>query len=311
VDLIRRLEDHGLVVHLVARLRVSPNPVATWRAWQRRHFLGPNRIEVVRGQIRGRVQYVPLWNLMPGLSLPRPAGIVGPPPGSERRVVLHTRQIVMARLGLSLKRLWPRLRVIAELEGDDLAEIEYKESKAPRPSSWARLRRGLERHYYHRAYRRILRDRDAVTCVSNNLRDVLIRRYSLTEQQARKLHVIPTFASRKEFCFLCAGDVGLLLRERHRMNEVAAPGKFGEHTLSGLPIVMTEGMGDFSARMRDSEWACVLPGLDDADGMRERIQRFCSRDFTADERTAFSRWAAERFASELCVPQFAAPYTSV
>ena len=110
---------------------------------------------------------------------------------------------------------------------------------------------------------------------------------------------------------LCAADVGLLLRERHPVNEVAAPGKFAEYVLSGLPIIMTEGIGDFSEAMRATELACVLPDLADAGDWRERVQGFCTRDFTLGQRADFSRWAAERFAVEERAPELAALYRSV
>jgi glycosyltransferase involved in cell wall biosynthesis len=402
VDLIRRLEDEGLVVGLVGRLRVSPNPLATWRAWRDRDALGPNQIESVRGSIQGAVHQVPVWNLWPGLSVPALARTLGLAAHPGRRVVVHTRQIVMARLALALKRRWPELRVIAELEGDDLAEVQYKREQTERPTPWLRLLWTLEHRYYEREERRILIESDAVICVSRKLREVMVHRYALAPRQAEKVHVIPTLASRKEFSFdpdrrertrldlglqdrfvvvysgnlrgrwqvpeklveafaairrvrpkafflvlapeadhrflepllaragvspdearmlscpheqvvdhLCAGDVGLLLRERHPMNEVAAPGKFAEYVLSGLPIVMTEGIGDFSAPMQESELACVLPDLADADDCRERIQRFCSRDFDPGQRSAFAAWAAERFAVELSTQRLADLYRIV
>jgi hypothetical protein len=402
VDLIRRLEDEGLVVGLVGRLRISPNPRATWSAWQNRGALGPNRIETVRGSIRGGVHQVPVWNLFPGLSAPALARTLGLPIRGDRRVVVHTRQVVMARLALTLKRRWPALRVISELEGDDLAEVRYKQSKTERPSPWRRLLWALEHRHCEREERRILLESDAVICVSQRLRDVMVGRFSLTPDQAERVHVIPTLASRKEFAFdpgkrdrtraelglggrfvvvysgnlrarwqapeklveafvairsvrpaafflvltqeadrrhlepllsraalsgddyrvlscphervvdnLCAADLGLLLRERHPMNEVAAPGKFAEYVLSGLPIVMTEGIGDFSAPMRESEFACVLPDLADADDCRDRIQRFCARDFDPGQRSAFGAWAAERFAVERATPRIADLYRTV
>ncbi len=402
VDLIRRLEDEGLVVGLVGRLRFSPNPLATWRAWRNRGAFGPNRLEAVRDSIRGDVHQVPVWNLFPGLSAPALARTLDLPVRGDRRVVVHTRQIVMAVLALALKRRWPALRVISELEGDDLAEVQYKRSKTERPTPWLRLLWTLEHRYYKREERRILLESDAVICVSQKLREVMLRRHSLTPHQAEKVHVIPTLASRKEFHFdpdrrerarralglqdrfvvvysgnlrgrwqvpeklaeafiairqvrptafflvltqeadrghiepllsraalspgdyrvlssphgevvdhLCAADVGLLLRERHPMNEVAAPGKFAEYVLSGLPIVMTEGIGDFSAPMRESEFACVLPDLADTQDCRDRIQRFCARDCEPARRAAFSEWAAERFAVESSVSRLAALYRTV
>ena len=107
---------------------------------------------------------------------------------------------------------------------------------------------------------------------------------------------------------LCAADLGLLLRDRHLMNEVAAPGKFAEYTLSGLPLLTTRGIGDFSAQLEGSPFACVLPVLTDMAANDEAIRRLCLRDFTTDERASFSRWSAERFATERYLPLLADLY---
>jgi len=400
VDLIRRLEEEGLTVGLVGRLRVSPNPLTIRRALRDQAAFGPNTLEDVRASIRGEVRTVPVWNLGPGLSAGVLARSLGLRPGGPT-VVLHTRQIAMARLALALRRRRPALRVIVELEGDDLAEVQYRREKTPHATLRQRLLWNLERRYYERTERRILDESDAVICVSQRLREVMVQRYALTPGRAERVHVVPTGASRREFFFdaarrerarrelglqdryvvvysgnlrgrwqvpeklteafvtirrtrpgavflvlspesdrrhltvhldragvsaadvrllscphdrvvdhLCAADVGLLLRERHPMNEVAAPGKFAEYALSGLPIVMTEGIGDFSAAMRDAPLACVLPDLAAAD-VNERIQRFCARDFDVTQRAESSRWAAERFAVELAIPRIAALYRGV
>jgi hypothetical protein len=396
VDLLERLAGEGIPVALIARLRVSPDPIATWRAWKRRDWLGPNRIERVRERVPAGVHRLPLWNLAPTLSLPRLEAIVGPPVPS-RRVILHTRQVVMARLGLALRRKRPDVRVIAEIEGDDLAEVAYRARAAPLHRRWA-LR--LEHAYYDAVDRRIVHESDAVLCVSQHLKDVLITRYALDPARAERITVMPTFASRAEFFFdparrarvrratgletrfvvvysgnlraawqvpdrvvqvftliretrpdafllaltpdgdriephlraaridsadyriqscphdeildhLCAADLGLLLRERHPMNQAAAPGKFGEYVLAGLPIVMTDGIGDFSDRMRDHPLACVLPDLRDIPDIQTRIRAFCSQPHGADAREAFSRWSGEHFTVEITVPMLAALYRSV
>jgi len=402
VDMIGRLGDEGLDVALVSRLRVSPAPSALWRAWRERERIGPNRVADIRRRVPAGVHQLPGWNALPELSVPRLARILGPASPRGRRVVVHTRQMVMARLALALKRRWPALRVIVELEGDDMAELDYRRTKAARPSPALRARWALEGRYYRREEQRILTRSDAVICVSEKLREVMVRRFSLPSDRAERVHAIATPASRKEFVFdparrertraaldlqdrfvavyagtlrsawqlpgklvdafacirearprafflvltpdadrrhiephlqragippedyrlrscphaeivdhLCAADIGLLVRDRHPMNEVAAPGKLAEYALTGLPVVMTEGLGDFSEPMRASRLACVLPDVNDAGDMRERIRRFCVRDFGPRERAAFGAWAAARFATELGVPRIAALYRSV
>jgi glycosyltransferase involved in cell wall biosynthesis len=39
---------------------------------------------------------------------------------------------------------------------------------------------------------------------------------------------------------------GLLLRRAHPVNQVSSPTKFGEYLAAGVPVIMTEGIGDFS-----------------------------------------------------------------
>jgi len=41
-------------------------------------------------------------------------------------------------------------------------------------------------------------------------------------------------------------DIGLLLRERHPVNYVASPTKFGEYLAAGVPVIATDGIGDTS-----------------------------------------------------------------
>jgi len=41
-------------------------------------------------------------------------------------------------------------------------------------------------------------------------------------------------------------DAGILLREPHVVNEVSSPTKFGEYLAAGIPVILTEGIGDYS-----------------------------------------------------------------
>lgn len=401
VAIIQRLEKEGLGVDLISRLKLSLNPLASLAAWRGRHWIGPNPIEVVRSQIRGAVHCLPIWSPLPLLSTGLLARAVGGC-DRDRRAVLHTRQIVMGRLALSLKRRCSTVRVIAELEGDNVAEARYKYAQIARPSLSQRWRFRLEQWFYLRYEGQLLRKSDAVLCVSHKLKELMVGRYGLTPEAAANIHVFPSVASRDRFAFdperrarqrralglddrfiviyngnlvgswqvpgklvdvfrmihadrpdalflvlspedhwrhiqphldaaglppesyrlyacphqsvvdyLCAADVGLLLRDRHPMNEVAAPGKFAEYVLSGLPIIMTDGIGDFSDLAKQSECASVLPGLEDIAASRKVLQRFCRRTFTDAQRAEFGRWGAERFAIELHVPRLAALYRAL
>jgi hypothetical protein len=317
-------------------------------------------------------------------------------------VVLHTRQVVMGRLALAWKRRCASVRVIAELEGDAVAEARYKYARIAQPGWRERRLLSAEERFYLHYEGRLLRESDAVVCVSHRLKQRMIERYHLRDAEAARVHVFPSVASRDRFGFdpgrrarrrqalglddrrvvlyngnligawqvpdrlvqvftmiraarpdafflvltpedhwrmirphieaaripadsfrlatcphdevvdyLCAADIGLLLRERDPMNEVAAPGKFAEYVLSGLPTIMTDGIGDFSAAAKQSPCALVLPGLDDLEAARPGLEAFVARGFGDDERTAFAAWGAERFSIELYLPRLAALYRSL
>jgi hypothetical protein len=60
--------------------------------------------------------------------------------------------------------------------------------------------------------------------------------------------------------WLCAGDAGLLLREAHPLNEVASPTKAAEMLLCGLPLIISPGVGDYSAWVAANGLGVVVDG---------------------------------------------------
>lgn len=57
---------------------------------------------------------------------------------------------------------------------------------------------------------------------------------------------------------LAAADVGLLLREPSLVNRVSSPVKFGEYLAAGVPVIMSEGVGDYSALAASERVGMVL-----------------------------------------------------
>jgi hypothetical protein len=55
-----------------------------------------------------------------------------------------------------------------------------------------------------------------------------------------------------------AADYGVLFRENSIMNNVASPTKFAEYLLSGLPVLISEGVGDYSIFCRDKKVGFVI-----------------------------------------------------
>jgi glycosyltransferase involved in cell wall biosynthesis len=57
-------------------------------------------------------------------------------------------------------------------------------------------------------------------------------------------------------------DVGLLLREKSMVNQVASPVKAAEYMAAGLAVITTEGVGDLSDLVREKQLGLVLDSLD-------------------------------------------------
>ena len=87
---------------------------------------------------------------------------------------------------------------------------------------------------------------------------------------------------------LQACDHGLLLRESRITNKVASPTKFAEYLSAGLPVVISEDVGDFSDRVRGSELGQVfaqhgtLRLIKPAADLRARLMELARIEFTKE-----------------------------
>jgi glycosyltransferase involved in cell wall biosynthesis len=83
----------------------------------------------------------------------------------------------------------------------------------------------------------------------------LIARQGISEDRTRVLSVLHNDVP----CYLAAADCGFLLRESSPVNQVASPVKFGEYLASGTPVIMSDGIGDYSELARRENVGVVLP----------------------------------------------------
>ena len=97
---------------------------------------------------------------------------------------------------------------------------------------------------------------------------------------------------------LCAADAGLLLRAPSNMNRYSRPTKLGEYLASGLPIILSRGMGETDALVEKSGAGLVVDvfGRDEA-GLRQEAERVIMRLRVDGERMRASalRIADEQF----------------
>ncbi|MCX6351410.1 MAG: glycosyltransferase [Bacteroidetes bacterium] len=61
--------------------------------------------------------------------------------------------------------------------------------------------------------------------------------------------------------YLSAADFGFLIRDQSIVNKVASPTKFAEYLASGVPVILTENVGDYSDFATESHTGFVLKGL--------------------------------------------------
>lgn len=78
--------------------------------------------------------------------------------------------------------------------------------------------------------------------------------------------------------WLAAADIGLLgrglFKGPSRVNSFSSPIKVGEYLASGLPVIMSDGVGDASALIRSSDTGCVFPAEADENQMRIMIGKY-------------------------------------
>jgi hypothetical protein len=56
-------------------------------------------------------------------------------------------------------------------------------------------------------------------------------------------------------------DYGILYREQSITNKVAAPTKFAEYLSAGLPVMISEGIGDYTSFVKQHDCGMVLNDL--------------------------------------------------
>lgn len=109
--------------------------------------------------------------------------------------------------------------------------------------------------------------------------------------------------------WLNAADAGILLRARHPVNEVAAPTKFAEYLLAGLPVLINEGIGDYSAFVRDHGTGVLLNEDDPASYLRPFARLLDGQDDA--RRAAIAAIGRAHFAKESVLPALAELYRTV
>jgi glycosyltransferase involved in cell wall biosynthesis len=101
--------------------------------------------------------------------------------------------------------------------------------------------------------------------------------------------------------YLRASDLGLLLRAPDPLNEVACPTKFAEYVMSGLPVLISAGIGDCSPFVAEHRAGAVLAAPDPAVAAKEvaTIRREPEAARRARIAAAGATLSRQRYAAEM------------
>ncbi|HMU77724.1 MAG TPA: hypothetical protein PKA86_07875 [Bacteroidia bacterium] len=71
--------------------------------------------------------------------------------------------------------------------------------------------------------------------------------------------IFQTFVKHSEVSgILKSCDIGILIREKSVTNQVASPTKFAEYLSAGLPVIISEGIGDYTSFVNQNDCGWVL-----------------------------------------------------
>jgi hypothetical protein len=118
----------------------------------------------------------------------------------------------------------------------------------------------------------------------------LIARHHLTERTT-----ILSVPHDQVASYICAADFGLLLRAEHPLNKVAAPTKFAEYVMCGLPVLISPGIGEYSDFVRSNDAGLVIDWSEESSAQTVgRFLRF-AQSWTVEERVRLERLGGVMF----------------
>lgn len=104
--------------------------------------------------------------------------------------------------------------------------------------------------------------------------------------------------------YLCAADVGILLREDKLTNHVAAPIKFSEYMCCGLPCIISANIGDTAEIIRNGNAGIIL------DSERQFPTHSELQRLLLLNRSEISKFMCQEFTSEIFLPKILNIYKS-
>jgi glycosyltransferase involved in cell wall biosynthesis len=116
----------------------------------------------------------------------------------------------------------------------------------------------------------------------------------------------------EEVCgVLNAADMGVLLREPSEASKGASPVKFAEYLLCGLPVVLPEGIGEYSDLIKDENLGVVAEDLMDLEGLARRCIQYLDEHNTEENRSRTAALARSRLSRQSRLSDYISFYNSI
>ncbi|MEW5977038.1 MAG: glycosyltransferase [Acidobacteriota bacterium] len=132
----------------------------------------------------------------------------------------------------------------------------------------------------------------------------------LTAQLPRDQFTVVSSSFNEMVRWLNAADAGCLLRDQDPVNHVAAPTKFAEYLLCGLPVILTSGIGDYSNLVEKESLGLVVGSLHDFGRLRLQWTQLKEMADTC-ARSRIAAFGKQRFSSSVFAKTFLSLYERV
>jgi len=173
--------------------------------------------------------------------------------------------------------------------------------------SWQNVKRTLQ---VFTLIKRELRP-DAFLMLLVNREDHSIVREFIAEERLGPDDYLLGYAQHDEISdYLCAADIGVMLRHDHPMNEILClPGKLVDYLACGLPVLVTRAIQELPETIRQKAYGLVLDDMDDDREVLAGIGPLLTHD--AAKRREISAWAKGLFAADRHIQSYVDVFTAL
>ncbi len=109
--------------------------------------------------------------------------------------------------------------------------------------------------------------------------------------------------------YLMGSDYAIILRKKDKLNKVASPTKIAEYIMAGLPVIISEDIGDYSDFILSNKIGAVVDTDKKYESITSEINQFI-KEYTIDKEK-ISNLGIENFSKEKYIDQMAQIYMMI